>query len=476
MEVLQRTANRGSIATGGYDIDNSLKFEPDNSEILKRTYGSGGTVQKWTFSTWIKRTELVGCRLFGLKTNGNVFLQLSGDKLRWYVNGNDQYTEAVYRDTSAWYHIILQFDSAQATASNRTKIYVNGVQQTLTGSYVGQNTSAIINSAVIHGLGGREDNNTEIFAGYMAETYFIDNQALEPSDFGEYDSDSGIWKPKEYEGTYGTTGWYLDFEDNTSAGKDTSGNNNNFSDTNLNAADHATDTPTNNFCTLFPPPDAVTGTEPSIKEGGTTMFGGVSNTQNAFGTMGVRSGKWYFESTITNSGGVTTNNHNFGVIDPEQITYVMTSGRDIGASPAGWACASDSLPRNNNASASGANATGSLAENEIMGVAIDMDNGKIWWHRQGTWTSISSTVGNPANGTTPAFSNLLTATDNFVIPAGGLYHNNGNQARAMNFGGYAQAVFTAVGTYTDANGYGSFAYQPPSGYYALCTKNLAEYG
>ena len=125
MEVLQRTANRGSIATGGYDIANSVKIEADNAEVFKRTYGSGGNVQKWTFSVWYKRTELTGGRIFGLQTGGNTFLQFASDKLRWYVAGNDQYTEAVYRDTSAWYHIVLQFDTTQATASNRTKIYVN---------------------------------------------------------------------------------------------------------------------------------------------------------------------------------------------------------------------------------------------------------------------------------------------------------------------------------------------------------------
>jgi hypothetical protein len=207
------------------------------------------------------------------------------------------------------------------------------------------------------------------------------------------------------------------------------------------------------------------------------MFGGVSSTQNAVGTMGVRGGKWYFESTITNSGGVGTENHNFGVVAADQITALSTgAANDLGYVSGGWACASNSAPRNNNATASGANATGALAVDKIMGVAIDMDNGKIWWHREGTWTSINSTVGNPANGTAAAFSNLLTATDEHLLPAGGYYINDGNQVRVMNFGGYAQAVFTAVGTYADANGYGSFAYQPPSGFYALCTKNLAEYG
>ena len=496
MAFLTEAANRGSIATG-YEIDNSLKFEEDNTELLWKTFsGEGtGTGKTFTISGWVKRTELGGIDIFmgvGRDVGGDAndgAIRFNSDQFQFVNFASNAYnvrTNAVFRDTSAWYHIMVAVDTTQGTDSNRVKLYVNGEQQTsLTGTaYPTQNYQFKWGRAEEHMIGARPDSDAtagepqanQLWSGYMADVYFVDGLQLAPTDFGEYDEDTGIWKPKAYTGSYGTNGFYLDFESSGSLGADSSGNGNNFTLNNITAADQATDTPTNNFCTLFPPPAAVTGTAPSIKEGGTTMFGGVSNTQNAFGTMGARSGKWYFESTITNSGGVGTENHNFGVIDPEQITYVMTSGRDIGASPAGWACSSNSSPRNNNAAASGANATGALNENEIMGVAIDMDNGKIWWHRQGTWTSISSTAGDPANGTTPAFSNLLTATDNFVIPAGGFYHNDGNQTRAMNFGGYAQAVFTTVGTYTDANGYGSFAYQPPTGFYALCTKNLAEFG
>ena len=491
METLARAANRGSVPTG-YEIDNSLKLERANSEYLSRTPSSNGNQQIFTFSSWVKFSHINSgvsewSTLFSagdLTSTGPSFRigHHTNNSLQVSFYTNSAYTgyyrtDALHRDTAAWYHFVCAIDTTQGTNTNRVKIYVNGEQASTDSvvSHIAQNYDSGVNTGISHRIG--HGVNMQTYASeYVSETHFVDGQALAPTDFGEFDEDSGIWKPKAYTGSYGTNGFYLDFADGADLGDDESGNGNDWTENNITSADQATDTPTNNFCTLFPPPDAVTGTEPSVKEGGTTMFGGVSSTQNAFGTMGVRSGKWYFESTITDDGGVATNNHNFGVIDPEQITYVMTSGRDIGASPAGWACASNSLPRNNNASASGANGTGSLAENEIMGVAIDMDNGKIWWHRQGTWTSINSTVGNPANGTTPAFSNLLTATDNFVIPAGGFYVNDGNQTRVMNFGGYAQAVFTAVGTYTDANGYGSFAYQPPSGYYALCTKNLAEYG
>jgi hypothetical protein len=497
MAFLTKAANRGSIATG-YEIENSLKLEQDNSEYLKSTsayaYTTPTSLTTGTFSCWVKRTEIgAGGYQASVFVSGSsaryAVLYFENDQIKIYsgdssFNSTYPLTNAVFRDTSAWYHIVLRFDSTDSTAANRLRLYVNGEEQTWsTAPNITQNghiTFAAIGGPTWHAWGQNYGyfSPTNFFSGYLAEAQYIDGQALAPTEFGETDSDSGIWKPKEYDGTYGNAGYYLDFEDSSNLGNDVSGNGFDFDLTNITSADQATDTPTNNFCTLFPPPAAVGyGQEPSIKEGGTTMFNGAYATQNAFGTIGVRSGKWYFESTITNSGGIGTNNHGFGVIDPEEITYVTVAGGvDIGYFPAGWSCSSNSLPRNNDAAASGANATGALNENEIMGVALDMDNGKIWWHRQGTWTSLNNTVGNPVNGTEPAFSNLLTATDNFVVPAGGCYFNSGNEIRVMNFGGYAQAVFTAVGTYTDANGYGSFAYQPPSGYYALCSKNLARFG
>jgi len=499
MAFLTEAANRGSIATG-YDIDNSLKLEEANTECINTpsSYSliTTSNVYKGTTSFWIKRTSLNNGSGVQWLFNGANSARYDGiywdvnDKLKGYFsalgNGADFVTTQVFRDTSAWYHIVMAIDTSHSTASERIKFYVNGEQITAwdTSPSIDQNTQLTsLGTDAYHGwgtsysynLGASSDGSSE----YLANCIHVDGQQLTSTDFGEFDDDSGIWKPKEYTGTYGNKGYLLEFKSSSALGTDTSGNGNDFTNNrNITSADQATDTPTNNFCTLFPQPTALGyGQEPSIKEGGTTMFGGGYSTQNAFGTIGVRSGKWYFESTITNSGGISTINHGFGVMDPEEITYVtVAGGRDIGSFPAGWSCSSNSSPRNNDAVASGANGTSALNENEIMGVALDMDNGKIWWHRQGTWTSLNNTVGNPVNGTEPAFSNLLTATDNFVVPGGGIYVYSGSEIRVMNFGGYAQAVFTAVGTYTDANGYGSFAYQPPSGYYALCSKNLARFG
>ena len=491
METLQRTANRGSISTG-YDIDNSLKVESANSEYFIRTFSSAGTQTTGTVSFWIKRTSLgtfqreVDCS----NTSGNssgIFFE--SDQLCLDFGGSGRHSlrsEAKLRDTSAWYHCMAVWDTTQSTDTERTKIYINGSRVTIfsTATYPSQNAT----SQFFTPNDGSGSGNNCLFSrhnsanlgqhtpnGYHAEFHYIDGTAKTPSDFGEFDEDSGIWIPKAYTGSHGSNGFYLDFADASDLGDDESGNGNDWTETNITAADQATDTPTNNFCTLVGDQQYVPSKSTTlVREGGTIMHGG--QNPGAYSTMGVRSGKWYFESTLLHLGGVGAENHGFGVIAADRLYDMNIAGEDIGADVGGWACAGNANPRNNNSGASGANYLTAPGINVVLGCALDMDNGKIWWHNAGTWHSLNSTVGNPANGTSPAWSNLLTATDDFVLPAAGLYANGAGPERAMNFGGYALAVFTAVGTYSDANGHGSFSYAPPSGYYALCTKNLEEYG
>ena len=481
MEVLQRTANRGSISTG-YDIDNSCKFEDANDEYFTRTNASGTNDKTFTVSFWFKRTKLGGVQELW---DGGVFSEatrigfgLSSDELWLDIGKSSRYrssTTQQFRDTSAWYHIVWKVDTTQSTEADRFRVYVNGAEITDWASrqYPTQNFETSVASGLLARIGSY-DSTYHGSSGYMAEFNYLDGLAVAPTEFGEYDDDSGIWIPKEYTGSYPGQSCYLDFSNSANLGSNAKGDDVDWTANNIAAADQATDTPTNNFCTLAGEQQFVPSKTASlVKEGGTTQFGG--NVSGAYSTMGVRSGKWYFESTITNSGGVGTENHGFGCIAADRLYDMTINGEDIGADIGGWACAGNANPRNNNVGASGANYVTSPAINKVLGCAIDMDNGKIWWHNEGTWHSLNNTVGNPATGASPAWSNLLTATDDFVLPAGGLYQT-GSAIRVMNFGGYALPVFTAVGTYSDANGHGSFSYQPPSGFYALCTKNLAEYG
>ena len=290
----------------GYDIDNSLKFEADNSEYMVRTMTSTGNRKTFTLSVWLKRTELkAGAadafgHTFFLGGNGGsgaaVQLRFSTsttnpDSLEFRIEGGSaNYTNRVFRDTSAWYHIVFAVDTTQATDSNRIKLYVNGVQETSFAaiSYPSQNTDTQNNfsqsSTYGQEIGAYNSAGTFYgkFCGYLAEYNHVDGQQLAPTEFGEFDSDSGIWKPKEYTGTYGTNGFYLDFEDSSSLGTDDSGNSNNFTLTNITAADQATDTPTNNFCTFNPL--IATSNAPTINEGAMHVTGGGGTWNNAYGS------------------------------------------------------------------------------------------------------------------------------------------------------------------------------------------------
>ena len=260
METLQRTANRGSVSTG-YDIDNSCKFEADNSEYLSRTPSSAGNRRTWTFSGWVKRTE-IGSGGNTILSAGDTYIQFDGNALQINFRAASEnffiITNRLFRDTSAWYHIVVQCDTTQGTASNRAKVWVNGVQETSfsTSTYdnMSQNYDTLMNSTNEHEVGKYSNEETtyaNFFNGYITELHLVDGTALTPTSFGEFDDDSGIWIPKAYTGSHGTNGFYLDFEDASNMGNDASGGTD-FTETNITAADQATDTPTNNFATGNP--------------------------------------------------------------------------------------------------------------------------------------------------------------------------------------------------------------------------------
>ena len=300
MAFTDRLHNRGSISTARYEIDNSCKFEDDNTEWLSKTTGSDWNRVKWTASFWVKRGELgatsSNVRFFAASDASYDFrvrFQGTGDTLAFYNSDStgscSQNSSAVFRDTSAWYHIIAVWDTANATAGNRQRLYVNGVEVTdfATDSQPAQNQKSVWGKTddgqgtVTMAIGGQYNYYSGFvqgYCGYMAEWHWVEGQALSPTDFGEYDEGSGIWKPKEYTGTYGSNGFYLDFENASDLGADASGNGNNWTKNNITAANQATDTPTNNFCTLNPifTYSATAGANPIITEGATVL-----TTQNA---------------------------------------------------------------------------------------------------------------------------------------------------------------------------------------------------
>ena len=497
MESLQRTANRGSISTG-YEISNSLLLDNSDSsmEFNHHQMSTGGDDQwsaqsnagtnskKATISLWIKRAKLSPssgagqyARLFQFQTGGNATsLYFVTDQLKMYddVTSASLLTTRKFRDTSAWYHIVLAMDSTQATAANRVKLYVNGEQQTAwdTEDYGNQNSDLAMFSTtnVTFYLGTASGNGQGYaFDGYITEFHFVDGAQKAASDFGEYDEDSGIWKPKEYTESYGTLGCYYNFEDTSSNRFNDESGNGNFMNNRGGSfeGEITTDTPTNNFATIN---ILHAQTSDSTYTQGATyaVNGQTQGWQPYIPTIAVTSGKWYFET----QGGGPDMYLQTGMGDEGDLLewgidqkYYGRSGSKSVAYYGGTGGNGLIYPAQTNPSPAV-----DYGSSDIIGCAVDIDNGYVYWHKNGTYIN----GGVPTSGS--------TGTGGTAIPTGG--NSNGtyylgaatyaNSNMKFNYGGYTTISISSAAT--DANGYGTFEYAPPSGFYALCTKNLAENG
>ena len=452
------------LAAGGYNVDNSLRFNDGSSDSLQRTPASASNRKTWTWSSWVKRSKLSADNpsLIGVYSGSTqLFIAFnSSDKLFMQdFTTIFMTTSQVFRDPSAWYHIVISFDTTQATSSDRWNVYVNGEQVTSfdTEVYPSLNYDSALNSTLTHYVGYNNVSSSYYFDGYLAETVFIDGQALDPTSFGEFDEDSGIWKPIDVSGlTFGTNGFYLPYENSAALGQDDSGNGNNFTVNNLTSIDQSTDTCTNNFCTL----NGVSK-DPGITlaEGNLKYVQNATGTNGCVGTFGLTQGKWYFEVKDELVGTDTQ----IGVYDGTDGKGYPTAY--LGENSSSWGVISINGNRIHNGSQSSYGS--GFSSNDIIMVAIDMDNGTWYAGKNGTWFN----SGNPATGSNPAHSGINGGTGT-IFPA--ISNNNtGNLSYLHNFG---SPPFSISSGNSDANGYGNFEYAPPSGYYALCTKNLAEYG
>ena len=484
METLQRTANRGSVSTG-YDIDNSLKFERANSEQIFTSNAASGNRKTWTFSAWIKRTELSQDyhTIFSCGYSNIQIMSNDRPRLILYNGSSEVYAdpEMLMRDTAAWYHIVVQVDSTQSTASDRVKWYINGDRITNFNNSTYTNMSQ--NEDFDFGQAGSGSDNylrlgeffggSEGFSGYMADVYYLNGTAAQASDFGEYDSDSGIWIPKEYTGSgYGTQGFKYEFKDSSALGTDTSGEGhdaNNLS--NITAADQATDTPTNNFCTPlliqpFSSTDTITHTE-----GGTKLTtGSGTGWRTNMASVSLSSGKWYFEAKHP------------GTIDGDAIMtsivptarfgnsgYASFYGGQSSGDGIGWYWDSTRFRYDDGSTISPP--TNTVNSGDILGIALDMDNNYVYSRiNGGAWHNNGSADGDPTSGSSGTGGFAVADEPHMICTS--MYNPSKNIF--VNYGGYN--AFPVSSAASDANGYGVFEYAPPSGYYAICTKNLAEYG
>ena len=470
MAFTDRLHNRGSISTG-YDIDNSLKFEPDNSEYIYRTPSSAGNRKTWTLSFWIKRTELADgsntMRVFEAwtgSTGTSALFTATDNFILDLSNGSNYFTSnARFRDTAAWYHFVIRVDTTQGTASERARVYVNGSE--LAGSWnsnIGQNTDLTWNLDVAHNF-ARFHNGDSYVSAYYAEIINVDGTSLAPTAFGEFDEDSGIWKPKAANPTYGTNGFKLEFKSSGSLGADTSGNGHTWSLNAIAAADQSTDTPTNNFCTYnnnFKTATGIAATEGQTKVTCASGAGWLS----IVATFGLTSGKWYWEAA-------SSGNYVFyGIADVEsdkipQATggYFLGYGDDNSTKAIGMYGINGQVYSDT----AGHNGPGAAA-NTVVQIALDMDNRCVYFGANGSYISGADPTSGASKTNASQWNANWTDTVYPALSVAQGYHST------TNFGGYTTDVISSA--QSDANGYGAFEYAPPSGYYAICTKNLAEYG
>ena len=470
-----------AAADAGYNIDNSCRFNDDDSPYL--TISSLGSTasdaKKWTVSFWTKLGSMGSHRcFFSVGTSDpdeNSQLNITNvDTLQAYSSttfgeggsATNIKTNAVYRDSAAWYHIVWAMDSTESTNTDRIKLYVNGVRVTSFGTasnYPAEDTeNDLVGANSVPHYVGQYVNGSQYNDTYMAEFYFIDGTAYDADDFGETDEDSGIWKPKNASVTFGNNGFFLEFKasgvgtaSSSTIGADTSGNDNHFTSSGLTVLDQCTDTPTNNFCTLNPLWSGAAGT---LSEGNTKLVSGSSEYGPILGTIAMTSGKWYWEVLCT-----TFNYWRTGIAD---VTLPVATDWNLGyeSSP------DNAVYRDGGIVAKNASAilTGqpSLAVDETVSVAFDADSGKIWFAQDGTWIN----SGDPAAGSNEATS---VTTGESYYPALSDGSSSTSSTYSFNFGNPPHSISSGN---ADANGYGNFEYAVPSGFYALCTKNLAEFG
>jgi len=464
-----------TLSSGGYDVANSLRFNSASSDRLNKTLGTPTNNLKFTYSFWIKRSklgeEVAITEALNNSQNKALILFRSDDQLEILDLQSDSYvmqkkTNRKFRDVSAWYHIVFSNDSTAGTPD--LKLYVNGVEETswATDNEYAQNEASLFNSALANHIGASAASR--FINGYFSEFVFIDGQALAADQFGEFDSDSGIWKPINVSGlTFGDNGFYFEFKesgtdtDANGMGADTSGEGNHFAVNNLTAIDQSIDTCTNNFATWnsslgITVPDTFTDGNLGVAR----SSGGWTAT---FSTIAAASGKFYAEVKWVQGSEFTTGFGNAQSYASDQDLSDLVSNPGNG----GYLSV---IYKNGVLYENGSNTgTGysTYSSGDIIMLAMDLDNYKLYLGVDGTWGKSGDPAGNSNGVAIPA----AYQGDFFHFAVN--VHSSGTTTASGNFGSPAFAISSGN---ADGNGYGNFEYAVPSGFYALNSKNLAEFG
>ena len=462
-----------------YEVANSGMFASGDSAYLDHTHGAVTSTRKNTFSFWVKRGLLAAYQYIistrnGTSTNRDGIAFNDSDQIDIRYNAGSSSpirltTTRVFRDCSAWLHVVVAVDTEQGTASNRIKLYINGVQETTFG------TSDYMDEDYDFALNAKTDQTTDIgndarsdgayFDGHLAEFVAIDGTQNAVTDFGEFDEDSPtIWKPKDVSGlTFGNAGFYLDFENSAELGTDQSGNSNTFSENNLAATDQSLDSCTNSFATFNPVYKSAN--QPTYSNGNTTATSSGSGFRLSFSTMAVSTGRWYAEFK-RGAGemmiGISSTN------DAETLYNVTDYYLGETAKSVGIAENDGDYIINGSQTGYGA----SYADGTTIGIALDLDNKKLYASKNGDWSNGS---GSWASSTFNASTGAIDISS--VIGTGEYAYlgcsNTGTSTVSANFGSPYYSISSGN---ADGNGYGNFEYAPPSGYLSLCTKNLGSDG
>jgi len=464
-----------SVTASGYDVANSCRFD-GSSSYMQKTLGAPTSAKKATFSLWFKTSDTIAgnggrCLMSWGDDAGAIYVNETNDG-QWEINLDN--SDGLYkgtaggqlsRDPAAWSHLCLIIDTTNDTANDRFQFFLNNVRVVFSANNNNNpdedyDVAGLADGQVI-AVGRRHSTTSLYYSGYMAEVCFIDGNNLAATNFGEVDEDSGIFKPIDVSGlTFGNNGFYLDFQASGNLGNDANGGTD-LTESGLAASDQSTDTCTNNFATW----NSLIKTTASLVEGNLKYTTPGSNPVfGSLSTIGVTAGKWYAELNYTSG-----SNHKLvlGVADETFQNGNTTASYDLGKSSTTSSIAyvvNTGDYRVNNSNTSWGSGGG---DGQIINMAIDRDNGKIYFGVNGTWGNSSD----PAAGSDGIPTTALNSSAWFW----GITSDTSGTGDVgeLNFG---SPSYSESGGETDGNGYGNFAHAPPSGYYVLNSKNLSEYG
>ena len=480
----------GGTQSADYEISNAATFWSNTSLTREFDQDPTGNRKTFTISCWVKRGNLSSNHAVVSASTTNNFndkiIGFRGDTDGIEVNNVASGSDAIqiitnrkFRDVSAWYHIVVAIDTTQSSLADGVKFYVNGVRDTdFSGTPVyNQNaTFEIGRSGSTTAIGKMQVNDTQYYDGYISEFFFIDGQQLDPTYFGET-NDNGVWIPKDYTGTYGNNGFRLEFkqtgtsQNSSGIGADTSGNDQHFASNNLASWVIGEDTPTNNFCTLNPLAVNASNVLSSAR-GNTQVFDTNNGNFRIMGsTMPFTKGKWYVECKF--SGG--TNDTIFGFLDVDNRFANQYNYTTSGSWP-GYISSGNSFGYRENGTlyTNGNETTGKTtwsSNGDFLGLAIDADNNATYAHVNGTYVD----SGDPTSGASKTGS-LSNFTQTGAIMIAVSVKASSYNGAYINFGNPVNNDSGVTNSNSDANGIGQFQYSVPSGYFAICSKNLAEFG